>query len=355
MSEREFTRRSVLAGAAASGILGTIGGGTIAALNDGETFTDTVTSGVIDLNVLWTVDGGGSGESEGVAPAPIRVTEEDPSGYATFTPRLPGSENNPAYVWLRTTCPDPPTPARALQVTLSYENGDGIAGPTSLQSFAETLRNGIPLDSGGNAGVSPGEQECLRPNTDLDLRFEWELDEDFRDEITTSFAFEFGSRQCRHADGTTNPFVPIDSCDAGPAISYVAFGTDSDVEGTAIDPGVSVNVSDEDGPVSVDWRVDVEVDYVVVYFGSPDGPRMTIYDHRDDDGKTAGTATAGDPRAAIPSYDVQTGPGVQSAEAAAPCEVADRLLDSDDSFSLEATTKLEYSETSGWTEEGEQE
>lgn len=354
MPEREFTRRSVLAGATAAGILGSIGGGTVAVLNDRESFSNRITSGILDLNVKWSVDGEGSGDSEGVVPAPIEVTEDDPSGAATFTPRLPGGENNPAYVWLRTTCPDPALPATALQVELSYENGGVIIGPTSLLSFADALRNGIPLDPDGDAGVTPGDQSCLPSGQDFDLRFRWWLDEDFGDEARTSFAFEFVGRQCRHADGTTNPFETVESCDAGHSISYLAFGTDSDVADTEIDPVIQrVNSWDDDGPVSVDWKTDFEVDYVVVYFGSTLGPQMTIYDHRDQSSKTSGTAIAGDPSAAITAYDVDTTSKGEKSEAAKPCEVADRLLDGNDSFSLEATTKLEYSESNSWTEEGE--
>lgn len=322
-------------------------------LNDRESFRERITSGILDLNVQWSVDGEVSGDSEGVVPAPIKVTEDDPSGAATFTPRLPGTENNPAYVWLRTTCPDPALPATALQVELSYENGGVIIGPTSLLSFADTLRNGIPLDPDGDAQVALGDQACLSSDKDFDLRFRWWLDDDFSDEAKTSFAFEFVGRQCRHANGRTNPFDSVESCNAGHAISFLAFGTDSEVADTEIDPAIhGVNSSDEDGPVSVDWKTAVEVDYVVAYFGSTLGPQMTIYDHRDQNSKTQGIATAGDPGAAISAYDVQKSQGGPS-EAAKPCEVADRLLDGNDSFSLEATTKLEYSESNSWTEEGE--
>jgi predicted ribosomally synthesized peptide with SipW-like signal peptide len=354
MSEREFTRRSVLAGATAAGVLGSIGGGTVALLNDRESFSDRITSGILDLNVEWSVDGEESGDSEGVVPAPIEVTEDDPSGAATLTPRLPGGENNPAYVWLRTTCPDPALPATALQVELSYENGGVIIGPTSLLSFADTLRNGIPLDPDGDAQVAVGDQGCLSSDQDFDLRFRWWLDEDFSDEARTAFAFEFVGGQCRHADGTSNPFDTVESCDAGHALSFLAFGTDSDVDDTEIDPVIrGVNSWDEDGPVSVDWGTDAEVDYVVAYFGSTLGPQMTIYDYRDRDFKTRGTATAGDPGAAITAYDVEKPSGGKQSAAAKPCEVADRLLDGNGSFSLEATTKLEYSESNSWTEEGE--
>jgi len=215
----------LLAGATVTGLVGAIGGGTAAllsekgtlgVLSDAVSLENSLSNGSLDLHVEWNVAGGGRGSSEGAAPLPIDVTEENQAGSATFALSLPGDANTPVYVWLRTTCPDPIQPAEGLEVSLEYGNDETLFKSRPLDEFATSLRNGVPLDPNRADILMPGEQECLRIDEELELRFDWALAEDFSGEASTSFAFEFVGRQCRHGDGTVNPFPTVGQCGTAP-------------------------------------------------------------------------------------------------------------------------------------------
>lgn len=223
MPERKFTRRSLLAGATVTGLVGAIGGGTAAllsekgtlgVLSDAVSLGNSLSNGSLDLHVEWNVAGGGKGSSEGAAPLPIDVTEENQAGSATFVLSLPGDANTPVYVWLRTTCPEPIQPADGLEVSLENGNGNTLLGSRPLDEFATSLRNGVPLDPNRPTILMPGDQGCLHTDEKLELRFDWALAEDFSGEASTSLAFEFVGRQCRHGDGTVNPFPSVGQCGA---------------------------------------------------------------------------------------------------------------------------------------------
>lgn len=344
MKPRKFTRRQLLAGAAGAGGVGAaIGTGTVALLSDESVFIGSeFVVGELDLLVEWDDDGNTKNSEDGTASLVI----DEGEGEVTFSVALPGERNNPAYGWLRITCPsEAPALAYDLDVTLSYVdcNGTDPSDPIaegSLLEVANELRNGIPLDSSCNPNAAPENRDCLSSSDPTKLRLEWELQEPYDGDPAPLVDFKFVGRQCRHNDGTENPFGTFDECIPvvdGKGISYVAWCSDVD---EPINPRITdlKGINDDGEPVIVDWKTDVNVGYVIVFYAN----QMTIYDYRDPQ-KTTGTVRTNDPDAAVQSYDVSPG------EASTPCEVADRLLDDSDSFTVKRSAKLEY-ENNTWEE-----
>ena len=353
MDKHELSRRKLLAGlATAGGAGGLVGTGTAAFFSDEELFANnSLNAGSLRLAV------GNDAESDSDRRI-FEVGMDSPEGSTTFPVTLPeldrlGNENNPAYVWLRTSCPDPEDPpviAESLDVTLSYACGDGdVIASGSVVRFKNALSDGIRLDPDCELNADP---DCLEPNDSVQLRLDWDLNDDYAGEEFTTLKFEFTAQQCRHNDGTRDPF-PDEECELPwHGISNIGFCSSS---GDPIDPEITAvtGSNGEDKPVIVDWETDVEVDCVQVFYGFEGGPRVNIYDYRDDDTKMSGTVTSNpnDPNAAIRGYEVNPKPTPSggdptpyngASEASHPCGTANALLDGEDITGSKA--KLEYNE-----------
>lgn len=233
MEEVELKRRDVLGAMSVAGSAGAIfGSGTAAAFADRESFVNNLLSaGQLDLEVDWSVDGGPSGSSEGDTAIALSLDEGDDSGVARFDVSLPeNGPNNPAYAWLRLSCPFPSELLDDLAVELRYDcqGPDATIASGSLGEVADTLRNGVLLDGDCDATADPGSQACLQPGEPLGLALEWALDSGFQGTAESDLTLSLAGRQCRNQDGSTNPFAgshpdPCPELEDGPAISWVAF------------------------------------------------------------------------------------------------------------------------------------
>lgn len=309
MSGGPLSRRRVLAALATVGAAGSISGfGTGAVLSDRERGDNAIAAGALDLTVDFEVLDGPRGPRGSAVHAdgssrvllPIPALDRGDAGAVLVTlalPPLEGTVNNPAYVWLRSVCPDPTsTLPDHLAVSLWYadcETGARLDGGqltpsgATLREVAEALLDGVPLDGAGRAGTAPGSQACLAD--ELCLRVEYELDETYVGDQTAALALDFVAVQCRHDDGRASPFPPaaVDACDPPeqrpklPAISYVEV-TFRDADGTrtgkiedahAFAPGTY--------PLAADPAVDLvvlstfptagEAQYVSFALDAPDG------------------------------------------------------------------------------------
>ena len=277
MDKPDLTRRQVLSGIAVSGGAGALTGrGTIAVFSDEELFTNnsitgsasTAGAGVVELEVTTSSSAGGDGLV-----------------YTVDVPDL--TDNNPSYVWVRpATCPEPIDAAANVDVELRVECGDHttIIAEGTLKSVVNKLRenNGEPLRC-----QETEDARCLQPGESANLVLDVissDTDEEF------AFDFEFYAEQCRYNAGTNTPFGSLNPCEStnetdGHAISWIAFCTDS---GT-LDPDITeINSTDGDGPTSVDWETDTDVEYVT----AKSGTNFTVYDCRDSS-TTSGTVTGG--------------------------------------------------------------
>ncbi|MFC7133593.1 MULTISPECIES: SipW-dependent-type signal peptide-containing protein [Salinibaculum] len=322
MGKSELSRREVLSGLAVAGGTGAfVSGGTLALFSDEEVFANnSVTVGIVDLEVDWALDSGESGSSEGDVTIPIEITEENRAGEITMTVSV-DDDSNPVYAWLGSLCPDPAADfINDLQVTLSYKDGETIADGTLLE-VTDGLQDGEALTPEGRV-TDPENRECLQSSDPIELVFEWSLPE-YKGDDDTSVTFRFYGRQCRHTDGTANPFSQNPpECEAPDeprvkSISYIAFCTDGEVTDPSEDITDYIDaittVNDDGEPIEVEWSTDYPVDYVVVRAGD----YMWIYDYADVE-KTAGTAGTIADQDGVIKYDDEPG------EASSPCEVAAR-------------------------------
>ncbi len=218
MKDTGLTRRKLLAGVAAAGGSGaTAGVGTASLFNERGLFGEnTIAAGALDMEVTL---GGSTSPSESAIK--IDFSEAPRQGSKDITIGLPPGENNPAYLWVgAVSCPDGGAIGHALTLTLRYRDcgtgndGDLIGTGDSLEEFASDLVKGVPLDASQTGGSHPGEQSCLTPDSEICLRLDWALAEDYSGDESVPLEFEFVGRQCRHADGTDNPFDEApQSCD----------------------------------------------------------------------------------------------------------------------------------------------
>jgi hypothetical protein len=218
-----LSRRQLLAAMTAVGATGGfVGVSTGASLADRESLFGTLTAGIVDLDVFGLdADGNALPSAGGVVSVPIDAVPGE-SGHAVVELSLPGAGNNPAYVWLRSACPDPAATAlgEALTLTLSYADADGQAttavGSDSFRALLSAYRNGLALDGTG-AAAAAGDQACLDPADRLRLRLDWTLAPTYRGTESTTAEFAFVARQCRNTDAATNPFAgePVADCPAG--------------------------------------------------------------------------------------------------------------------------------------------
>jgi hypothetical protein len=329
MGDYDLNRRNVLAGMAAVGGSGALVGGTTGALfSDEATFgNDTISastsvSGVVDIQV----------ETE---------TESDPPS-VSYGVTLPdgGNNNNPSYVWVRTSeCPSSIGLANALSVELRVECNDGsstIGSGTLTEVLTSTaLTEGTLLCEDGGC-FQPGEQQTLV------LEVTGVADQ-YQGSDSVEFELEFYGQQCRYTAATENPFAPasaIGECEPttalsqSHAISFIAFCSR---DGSDFDARIEeVLATDAYGnPTSVRWNTGSgnHADYVVVKAGQ----QFTIYDYtnvRYDNG----VATVGDSGAEFNG----TAPNSRSSE---PCRLATDKV-GDEEFPASGThTKLEYDGT----------
>jgi hypothetical protein len=199
MSERKLTRRSVLAGATAAGVVGSIGGGTVALLQDRVEFPGNKASvGSMDLTL-----------NDSSKTIDIRYGDIEPGDSRTTRIHLRVGEN-PGWVWLRT---DPATSplAEELETRLWVDT----------KCNREFDDGGESLYSGSLSGLSSSEladgtrllDECIGSEPTC-LGFRWELPPE--DQIETSIedsegpeaslSLEFVAQQCRHNPGTDDPW-----------------------------------------------------------------------------------------------------------------------------------------------------
>lgn len=297
MTGRELTRRQILAGVAGAGGTGIlVGTGTAAVLTDEEVFGNAYVVGAVDLEVDWT---GGTFEN-GTATVEI----DAPTGSETLKVQLADledAENNPAYVWLRLTCPGETDLDCDLEVRLSYVCSDDTTqriAPDDGRDFApllevaNQLRTGIPL----SPTCDSSEQRCLTPDETIELRFDWRLTESYSGGRTTlgggEGLFKFEGEQCRYNNGE-NPFsVGAGGCGTCVQdVSWIAFG----VEGQDADPpGVKASTELTNFGTAVDWETENDVDYVVVKTGNGgDNEPYIVCDYRHET-EDAGIAAVGD-------------------------------------------------------------
>lgn len=327
MSDNQLSRRKVLGALATTGGAGAlVGTGTGALFTDEETFTNngirasTSISGTVDLEV-------------------VSETVELESGTGVqYDITLPdGINNNPAYIWLATSCPTPLDLGLATKIAIRVTcNGETTTIASGLASHVlNDLRSGVPLCSGGDdACLQVGETWTLTIVV-TDTTSYSGSDE------TLEFDIELSGTQCRYNADNENPFDgPLTGGTCPQDISYVAFCA----EGSKTAPEVTItDISGGYPPTSVDWRITngVPVDYVIVRTGErgPNEP-YTVYDYSPD-GVTSGTRTAavGDRFAAFVGTAKEA--GLTTGEANSnPCQLAKNVVG--DGTAFEGTsTKLE--------------
>jgi predicted ribosomally synthesized peptide with SipW-like signal peptide len=262
-----------------------VGTGTGALFTDEETFTD---NGIrASTSVAGTVD------------LEIDATVPDDGDEVIYDVELPdGSNNNPAYIWLATTCPTPEDLglATVIEVTVECNGKETTFGPGLASHVLNELRFGVPLcrDEDGN-------QPCLQVGKDLTVTIEVIDTTSYSgssDDDTLTFDIELSGTQCRYNADNDNPFNESDDDNCVQEISYVAFCAE---EPDALDPTYEVNTRLTDdpnsAPTSIDWSTDVDVDYVIVKTGQGgDNEEYIVYDYSGVT-KTHGTAAVGDRRA----------------------------------------------------------
>jgi hypothetical protein len=191
MSERKLTRRSVLAGATAAGVVGSIGGGTVALLQDRVEFPGNKASvGSMDLTL-----------NDSSKTIDIRYGDIEPGDSGKTVIHLSVCEN-PGWVWLRTSRATSPL-AEVLLTRLLVD--DTLLYP--WQSLTE-LTTDPPLANGQRL------EERVDCDPATDLEFQWRLPQE--DQIETaiedkegpeaSFSIEFAAQQWRHNPKPDNPW-----------------------------------------------------------------------------------------------------------------------------------------------------
>lgn len=212
-------RRRLLASLGGLGAAGALGGiglgrGTHGFLRDTEGFAGSeLRAGALDL-VVDVESESGEWTTDGTVQIPVEsLTNEDRTGGVTLTLGLSTepAPSNPAYLWGRVSCPSPAGSmlAQHLTVTLTPIDCESDAPGTPIASWPANdvptdLQAGVALSPTGVA--SPGEQPCIQPDEHVCLRVDWELDAEYGGAEQLALEFEFLAVQCRHTDGTTNPF-----------------------------------------------------------------------------------------------------------------------------------------------------
>lgn len=287
--DRLIRRRDVLAATATTaGMAGALTGvGTSGFLADREGVGNLVTAGTLDLAACWEREGKECSPTSDALPLPFDDVGKGDTGVATLRCGLPDDgRNNPAWVWLRTSCPtDACGLERAIRLTMWYDSGcdsdRGSEGAESVQYLAARdgtlvrdlrlcdaltrLREGVLLDGDPSTGtVAP-----LGPDEDCCIGVAWTVEG-----LCTAkgdsldVTFELHGEQARHVD-PANPWpaapCTVDCSDTGRCDCYpgrfVAFCAGA----AAIDVDAVTDLSWSADSVS--WTATVALDTVVLYDG----------------------------------------------------------------------------------------
>lgn len=211
---RRLSRRGLVLGAAAVGVAATTGARTLAFTSDEERLSGAFSAGSLDLQISW----------DGASPdlGSLRETGETRQRHLSIV--MP-ERSDPAYVWLRTNCPQCTDVENAVRVSFDLET---TAGTEAL--FDGTLRE-------ARMQFGPGRRlsETLHPGQTWRLVVTCELVETLASETDAEFQFDFYAVQSPHVDDPET-VAPDWSCDAActSAISWVAFGGTGPVDETAL-------------------------------------------------------------------------------------------------------------------------
>ena len=92
------------------------------------------------------------------------------------------------------------------QIAAVVLTGEAVIVEGTLREVMEALEDGIELD----ANLQQEERVCFTNSVTRCFGFEWELPTDIGNEVQTDsveFAIGFAAEQCRHNDGSHNPFA----------------------------------------------------------------------------------------------------------------------------------------------------
>jgi len=240
--EFNLSRRTVLAGLGTIGVASAGAGlGTTAFFNDTESFKNNViTAGKLDLKVSYDASYQGAGDlqtatgtADGDPVVGVNLTDVKPGdwGHVKFCFAV---DNNPAYLWMHgaltandengqteperlvdTTGGDPGHGmgelADAILAEVTYvDDTDSQIGSSvlsgSLRDVMNALSTGVALD--GVPGTDA--RSCFQPDNNPCLLVKLNVPKEVGNEIQTdSVALNVGfyAEQCRHNDGTNNPFA----------------------------------------------------------------------------------------------------------------------------------------------------
>lgn len=273
----------------------------------GAMSANVVQSGRIDLSTCWERPGEDCRPSSDATSIDFGTIRPGDSGAATLRCTL---EDNPAWVWLRTSCPDDSCGLeRGVDVTVWYDRDcDGSRGrepivaadgtelaDVPLCTALSALHEGVLLDgnpeSEGAGPLGGGETCCLG--------FEWDAGH-FCGDDELEIDVELFARQRRHNPTPQNPWGS--SCDVVcdfdcpvcnyQGISFVAFCIE---EGELSSGDVSFRpYYDFEGETyRIDWQSDVALDWVVLYYGSRGGRYFENFDY--DGQETSGSVQVNSP------------------------------------------------------------
>lgn len=327
-----------------------VGGPSLAASGDGsggmEGFHDVAGFGTVDANVLesgdlnlrtcWEDPSADCTPADGGSSLEVGPVEAGDGGSATLRCALDG---NPAWLWLRTNCPDDTCGLyRGTRITLWYdEDCDGtldddesplVVGDTPVENLRlcdalSLLRGGLLLDADpsttGADPLSPGENCCLG--------VEWHVEPHCVDDDEADLTIDLLARQRRHRPTPSNPW-PSPYCevscdyDCAPCdfqgLSFVAF---------CIEPPGKIEEGDvrfrptydvEGDPFRVDWESDVQLAWIVLFYGTADGKFFENFEVAQ--GQTSGTAEAGAGDERLEWYDSGTSPADENGQTpTSPC------------------------------------
>lgn len=312
-------RRTVLSGFAATGTAGALSAtglyGLDAFFSDLELFGDgtveeanSFDTGELDLGLAWEnhydpangerelVDSVGDCESgnfvDGSRPA-IDLSDVQP-GDAGSTEFCLQVNDNPGWLWVESTCPDPRL-ERALEATVRYDaECDGDTEPLVLasgESVTELSGSLCEVLATLGSGVRLGT-ECVDPGTTHCVTLEWSFPEqEYKNQYKQyegtelTFGLEFSTVQCRHNPDPRPPTEggcqPGRCAGQGRPIDLIAFCADGQ-EVTSDDVSHEILQSTTDGaPTKVGWESELQLSTVVLYYDTPDWPNIENF-HVDD-------------------------------------------------------------------------
>ena len=198
------SRREILASVGAIGTVGALSGiGTAAYLSDVErTEGSSIRAGTLDLEIAC--DGANCNvEADGTVSLGFAGLQPGASGAQEITVTQVG---NPSWLWLASTCPVDELES-AIDVTVSFDRScDGVVEYRYEGTLEEMLSDHATGVRPVNGCLEGGETGCLT--------FEWSFRnepgvERFQGE-SLEFELKLYSLQCRHTEGTENPFADVE-------------------------------------------------------------------------------------------------------------------------------------------------